>query len=587
MTHSAAPQSKLATSADPRWFSLDRLVAEHGALFLFSLASLVLLAGVGLRDPWPADEPRFVVIARDMLGSGDWLIPHVGGSIYVDKPPLYFWILATSLRLAGSVRTGFLLPTVIAGFVTLGLVYDLARRLYDRTTAAWAGIVLLTTLQFALEFKAAQIDPLLTMLTTLSLYALLRHLLLGPAWAWYAFAGFCAGLGVIAKGVGFLPLLVLLPYMALAQLGWPVRVRGPIWRWATAPLIAVAAVALWLVPVLLATSASAELAEYRHAILFEQTLGRYAAAPGHLHPWWYFVAATIPWAWLPVSLALPWLVTPWRTAIRKRDVRIVLLLAWIALVIAFFSLSSGKRGVYVLPAVPALALAVAPHVGALLDRKLLQKLAWSTVALVVGTVVCAIVGFAISTPPSLVQHLDSFSGSFEQLLVPIAALGALVLILVPPRRGLTALGAFLVGLWCVYGWQIWPQLDATRSGRFIMERTYAALPLGAQLGVVAQKETSFLHAHGEVTNFGHRRRDEEQERYDAALWLAAAPNRFLLVRAKARRDCFDRAAATSIGFAHGSEWELVPHAAAAPNCVARGNAGSAIAYRVPLWPANR
>jgi hypothetical protein len=579
MEDSPEPRLRRATRADAAPNSLEAIVANHGALLLFALAALVLLAGVGLRDPWPADEPRFAVIARDMLASGNWLIPHIGGALYPDKPPLYFWLLALCFWLTGSVRAGFLLPSVLAGFVTIALVYDLARRLYGRTTAAWAGVALLSTLQFSFELKTAQIDPLLTMLTTLSLYALLRHLLLGPSWAWYAVGGFAAGLGIVTKGVGFLPLLVLLPYAAIAKLGWPVRVHGRTWRWALAPLAAAAAVSLWLVPMLVATSASPELLAYRHEILFGQTVGRYEEAPGHWHAWWYFVGATIPWAWLPASLALPWLAKPWLDAIRGRDARVALLLAWIALVIVFFSLSSGKRGVYLLPTAPALALATAPYVGRLFGRELLQKLAWVVVLCASGAAVATAVRFAISTPASWVAELDGFTGSVAALMVPFAALGVLTLALWPPRRGLTALGAFLVGLWPVYGWALWPQLDETRSGRFIMERTYAALPPDAELGVVAQKETILLHARGPLTNFGHRRPDEEQERFDAARWLAARPQRYLLIRHTARNDCFGNAAATNIGFASKEQWELVPRAAAAPECVVRGNANNAIAYR--------
>ena len=105
-----------------------------------------------------------------------------------------------------------LLPALLAGLGTVWLVHDLARRLWGREAALSAGIVLLATLQFPLTFKAGQIDPVLCFLTTLSLYGLLRHLLIGPAWGWYVGGFFAAGLGVITKGVGFLPLLVLLPW---------------------------------------------------------------------------------------------------------------------------------------------------------------------------------------------------------------------------------------------------------------------------------------------------------------------------------------------------------------------------------------
>ena len=70
-------------------------------------------------------------------------------------------------------------------------------------------------MQFVWQARQAQIDATLCFWTTLSLYGLLRHLLLGPSWRWYTIGWAAAGLGVITKGVGFLPLLVLIPFAIL------------------------------------------------------------------------------------------------------------------------------------------------------------------------------------------------------------------------------------------------------------------------------------------------------------------------------------------------------------------------------------
>src|SRR5829696_8455084 len=101
-------------------------------LWLVGLALLMMGAGFGLRDPWPADEPRFALVAQDMLRSGDWFIPRVGGDLYGDKPPVFFWLLAASMAITGSVRLGFLLPSLLAGIGSLVLVYDLLRRVRGR-----------------------------------------------------------------------------------------------------------------------------------------------------------------------------------------------------------------------------------------------------------------------------------------------------------------------------------------------------------------------------------------------------------------------------------------------------------------------
>ena len=172
---------------------------QSGWLLLL-LALVVLGAGIALRDPWPADEPRFALIAKQMVESGQWLFPFRGGEVYPDKPPLFMWAIALFYQLTGSLRIAFLLPSLLAGLGTLGLVYDIARRLWDRKTAFRAGLLLLFTVQFTLQAKTAQIDALVTGFITLGLYGFLRFLLCGGGWRWYYLGWFAAGLGIITKG---------------------------------------------------------------------------------------------------------------------------------------------------------------------------------------------------------------------------------------------------------------------------------------------------------------------------------------------------------------------------------------------------
>ena len=196
---------------------------RRALLFLLAVAAVILAAGLGLRDPWPADEPRFALIARDMAENGRWLFPNVGGVLYPDKPPLHFWIVAATYAMTGSLRFSFLFPAFVQGLVMLFLVADLGRRLWDERAGLWAGAVLLATLQFPLQMKSGQLDGPLCFWTTLSLYGFCRHLLVGPDWRWYAIGGLAAGLGIITKGVGILPYLVFVPLIIAVRGNWPRR----------------------------------------------------------------------------------------------------------------------------------------------------------------------------------------------------------------------------------------------------------------------------------------------------------------------------------------------------------------------------
>ena len=352
-------------------------------VWLCALVLVMIATGIGLRDPWPADEPRFALIARDMLANHQWLIPQVGGDVYADKPPLFFWLIALGLSATGSMRLAFLLPSLLAAFGCVVLVYDLARRLWDRETGLAAALLLLFSVQFVWQARQAQIDATLCFFTTLSLYGLLRHCLLGPQWKWYAIGWAAAGIGIITKGVGFLPLLMLIPYAMSRVSGWQPRpvIHGG-WRWMLGPLSLLAAVSVWLVPMLLAAQSDPALRLYRDEILFGQTLDRYADAWQHRQPFWYFIVNVIPALWLPLTALLPWLVPRWRESLRQRDLRMLLPLVWVALVLLFFSFSTGKRGVYVLPALPALVLAAAPWLASIAQQRAAQWTLFATGLLV-------------------------------------------------------------------------------------------------------------------------------------------------------------------------------------------------------------
>jgi 4-amino-4-deoxy-L-arabinose transferase-like glycosyltransferase len=82
----------------------------------------------------------------------------------------------------------------------LVLHFDLARRLWSRKAAFWSSLALLLCVQFTLQGRTAQIDAVLAFCTTLGLYGLLRHLLLGPAWGWYVIGGIATGVGCDHQG---------------------------------------------------------------------------------------------------------------------------------------------------------------------------------------------------------------------------------------------------------------------------------------------------------------------------------------------------------------------------------------------------
>lgn len=544
------------------------------AWFLFVIAFFVLAAGYGLREPWPADEPRFVLVAKQMVESGDYLFPHRGAELYPDKPPFYFWLLSLAYLAIGSWRWSFLLPSLLAGLGTLGLVYDLGRRLWTPRAGWWAATAVLVSLQFVYQAKRAQIDPTLVLLTTLSFYGLCRHLLLGPHWRWFWGGCFAAGLGVISKGVGFLPLLALLPFVAMQRGRWSGLAslgQGNGWRWTGGAAAFLAAIALWLAPVLAVGlgSGNPEHQEYLGNILFKQTAQRYADPWHHHEPVWYFLQV-IALLWLPFSLALPWLIQPWKQAWRERDARVWLPLAWFVLVLLFFSASAGKRDMYLLPALPALALAAAPFLESISHRDgfrrgvLVFAIGLSTLLLVMGA---AALGSDLDAVRDFVAErgLEQNAGWLWWMLVGVGAGGLMAALWGRVRGALPACAVLLGLLWAGYGFVVHPVLDDESSARGLM-RQARQLAGPHAIGLVDWKEQNLLQATGPVAEFGFRQSPAVQLARGVA-WLRENPTqRRLLVQRSEALACVAWDApdgAQRVGAANRRDWWLLEESALA------------------------
>jgi len=546
---------------------------------------LIIFVGFGLRDPWPADEPRFASVALDMLRSGNWLIPHAGGDFYQDKPPLHFWLMAIGYSLTGSLRAGFLLPSMLASLGTLWLVYDLIRRLHGRESARLTAITLVCCVHYVMTTRGAQIDATLIFFCTLALWGLLRHLLLGAPVAVALIGAFAAGLGVIDKAVGFLT-LALLPLAALLaqRFGAPAVPRATWWQ---VPVVFVLTIMLWLVPMLLhvASVGSPELIAYRDELLFKQTVTRYAQAWHHIRPFYYYLVEVIPALWLPLSALLFWLVPRWRDDWRERRIAVWLPLLWALLVILFFSLSTGKRGVYVLPALPALAMAAAPHLPQLFARQSVQRLSLALALLLLVPGVSVAVGSALGV--GAVKELIESSELVSLAPVYAFAIAATAAWLIALRwRPLLAWPLVLVCLTVSWGAGIAPQINGERSASTFVRQMLAKVPREAELGLLAYREQFLLYLDREVVNFGHARwREGDAEAFDAARWLAGDRKRLLLVSEQYLDRCFASNPRQLAGESSDEQWFLVTGMPAS-DCIAQGNPAKVIRYQPPVGVLN-
>ncbi|WP_223413809.1 MULTISPECIES: ArnT family glycosyltransferase [unclassified Pseudomonas] len=477
-------------------------------LGLMLLALLLVGAGLGLRQPQNVDEERFLGVALEMLHNGSWLIPHRAAEIYGDKPPIFMWTVAFFTWITGMPAIALYLPGLLSATSVTAMLYDLGRRLWNQRAGRTAALLYLATYQTYSILRTGQIDSFLILFTSLGLYGLARHLLLGPAWRWFYVGCAAMGIGVITKGVGFVPALMLILYAYAVRKGWSgvVAMPGEARKWCLGVVVLLGAVGIWLLPLALSIvlNGGAEEIAYVREILLRQTAGRYAAAWDHREPFWYFFVSVIPQYWLPLVLALPWLIPAWRRQLRKRDGRVLVLLGWVVLVVLFFCLSSGKRKLYIYPALPGLVLVAAPLMPWLLRRWFRQRQLGSRI----------------------------FQG----------------------------VAVIWFTLWFARGF-IEPVKDGANPHEALMAQA-ATMTRGADLVLVHWREGHWLFARQPIVHFGMIGSTVEQ----AAQWLREHPQAYALVPDEQLGQCFNPQAARELGETSRAQWSIVGADADNGNC---------------------
>ena len=501
---------------------LDRGDWRH-RLGLFALCVLVLGSAVGSRDPWHIDEVRFVGVALEMLQRGEFWVPHRAGEIYADKPPIFFWVLAALFKITDSVRWSFLLPAFLSGVVTVQLIYDLGTRLWQRRVGLIAGVLLVLTYQFWRSCTYANIDGFLLMWPTLAIYGFTRHLLSGDDARWF-YLGFVAiAVGILSKGVGFLPLLIAIPYAIQRARGMRVA-EVPFKSWCIGIALLLLLLAAWLLPLLwMAQTDTGDLRAYLDNILFKQTAGRYSNAWQHREPFWFFLAS-IPKYWAPLSLLLPWLLPVWWRRLRRGDSRYVLLLGWALLVLIFFSASSGKREIYMLPALPALALVAAPALNIMLRKRWLNRAALVGALLLIAVpALAAILRLTALLPRS---SLNEWPLDAAYVLLVLAAVNIVLFVALrryPQVLRFCAVYAFAIA---VFHKGVMPAMNASEAGADAIAAVGSAAP--APLVYVQWDERAWLYSRAA---FVHNGISTANPQCAAAQWSQTHADSHWLVRA--------------------------------------------------------
>ena len=337
-------------------------IRSHPFLTLCLIGGLVCFIGIS-NELWTPDEPRDAAIGRAMWESGDWIVPRLNGEPFLEKPPLYWWAQSALFVLFGrATPTLARLPSAVFGFAALLLTYFLGRRFFSPQTCLVGCLILLSTALFSVTTHWIVVDNALLFAVT-GAWALFaqsetrggaaRHFLLLGMYALLAIAFLAKG--VVGLGIPIIGMAVYLLWRRRLGrfLGWHTILGGVL-------IGGIASLWLWL---LWREGGRESL----NTFLIYNQFGRFfpdtqTYQGGHIRPIWYYLLTTpvdlLPWT--PFVLLAGWSV--WRNWERFPELHrqgVQLCIAGTLSVFLALSLAGTKRGMYLLPVFPLIALFVA------------------------------------------------------------------------------------------------------------------------------------------------------------------------------------------------------------------------------------
>lgn len=320
---------------------------------LLALCGVLYLPFLGNTPFFDKGEPREALAVQDIIQRGEWLFPLKRATAIPSKPPMFHWSAALSYQVTGKLNEATIrFPSAFYATVGVLLIYLFGRKIFGAQVALLGGAILASTVVYFNQALSARVDMTLCFFLTTSLllfYALYCRWLIHPFW-YFALYGL-VGLATLAKG----PLGILLPGLVISAFLAIKRRWDLIWKFAFHPgvLLTLFLVVGWYG---LAITRGGEGFVDRQ--LLSENLNRFFGGSGHSHPVYYYLpylfSLSLPWAlFLPFAL--------WDLIKKTRDNgdAQLFLKVWIVVMFLFFSVSVGKRPVYILPLYPALALLLA------------------------------------------------------------------------------------------------------------------------------------------------------------------------------------------------------------------------------------
>ena len=335
---------------------------------LFTRAGIVLLiallffSGIGDVPFFDRDEGEYATVAREMIERSDYVVPHVNGRPYYEKPALFFWMMVVSFKLLGYNETAGRLPSALAGAALVLLLAWFGRRRAGDKGGQLAALFAGTSFLFVLLARVALLDTLLTLWTSATLVFFYEGYTAqkGEDGPFFLAAWVCLGLAFLTKG----PVGVVIPLFSVFVLTlW----NRDLWRTIgrSRPLLGLLLFAVTAGPwygLILAR----EGRRFYEGFFIGQNVNRFSdALLGHGAPLWYYlpVLAVMLWPWSVFAVPQGWRALTARAGKGNKPDALAavdrFLTVWLLSSLLVFSLTATKQPNYIMPAAPAVILLAA------------------------------------------------------------------------------------------------------------------------------------------------------------------------------------------------------------------------------------
>ncbi|MCC9645219.1 glycosyltransferase [Rhodopirellula sp. JC740] len=355
---SSQGQTKLSASSPTRDGYLQIALLVVAAVFMLTNLSYPLI---------DRDETRYAEIPREMIATGNWILPQLNFQTYYDKPPLLYWLCAISFKRFGISETSARLVPALAALATLASTMFFGSRIFGRRIGLIAGGVLMLSVGFAFTSRYLLLDGVLSLFVSLSLftaYEAIRprgsRVVSKPRFGWWVLSGICVGLAFLTKGPVAL-VLWLPPVFAMAWLS-EAHAKPRWWHYGILGMVAATVAVPWFIAV------HQQDPTFLIEFFYKHNVARFAGE-FHPKPFWFFVPVLLvaghPWSFLTIPYA-KFLFGRSEATHSHRTPAVGYLLLWSAWCFLFFSLSKCKLPTYLLPAAPAFALMIGHYLNEVL-----------------------------------------------------------------------------------------------------------------------------------------------------------------------------------------------------------------------------